>query len=1043
MSPVTPSAPQRLPRRRSRTVAAMIGTLLATMLPLLASPALSAGSVSLTALDVAYSEDFNTLAASGTSSTLPNGWSIAESGTNANTTYTAGTGSGNAGDTYSFGASGVSERAFGGLLSGSLVPLNGASFMNNTGATITALDVAYTGEQWRLGTADRGPDRIDFQYSLDATSLTAGTFVDANALDFASVSTTGTVGARDGNAVANRSAIAAQLSGLSIGAGATFWIRWLDLNASGADDGLAVDDFSLTPHATDAAPFVSATSPLAGATGVIHTTNIEITFSEPVNITGAWFTISCTTSGAHEATISGGPSVFVLNPDSDLALNETCTIAIVASQVADQDADDPPDNMAGDASFSFTTADQACGDDATPIHEAQGAGPTTPLSGAISIEGIVVGDYQGTGQFGGYFVQEENADADGLPATSEGIFVFNASRPVSLGDKVRVRGNVGEFSGMTQLSSVTFALVCSVDNPAPDAADVNFPVAAIPDLEAFEGMRVSIDQELTVTETFTLFRFGEVSLSVGGRLANPTNVVDPGAPALALQDLNNRSRILLDDGDNTQNRDPVFYPQGGLSALNTLRIGDTLPSLTGVLEFRFGVYRVQPIDIADIEFDHSNPRPVAPAPVGGNLQVAAFNVLNFFNGDGAGGGFPTARGAETPAELTHQTQKIVNAMLALDADIYSMSELENDASGELSAIDDLVDALNAAAGAGTFDYIDTGVIGTDAIKVGIVYKTAVVSPIGTFAILDGTVDPRFVSTLNRPALAQTFQLVDVGGRVTIIANHLKSKGSACPEDIPTPLNDGQQNCNVTRTNAAHALVDWAATDPTGSGDPDVLIVGDLNSYAKEDPIEVFEDAGYTNEIARFLGDEAYSFVFQGQSGYLDHALTSPTLTSQVTRVTEWHINADEPVALDYNVNFKSPGQVTSFFAGGPYRSSDHDPVLIGIDVAHIAPATLLAPIGSEVTAKAGQVLPIIFSLGGFLGLDILDGAPQVFLCADYPDGSSVDAQAAGASGLSYDPVLDRYTFAWKTLRSWADSCRTIVVTFDDGSSVKADVNLTR
>ncbi|MCI0344818.1 MAG: ExeM/NucH family extracellular endonuclease [Chloroflexi bacterium] len=826
-------------------------------------------------------------------------------------------------------------------------------------------------------------------------------------------------------------------------------------DANGADvfdpavewDGFAQDTFgALGAHpASDVAPVVGLTVPANGAAGVARNANIGILFAEPVAVAadGSWFDITCASSGAHSASASGGPGTFTLDPATDFGVNELCTATVFAAGVTDLDTDDPPDNMAANASFSFTTIDDSvCGDPATFIHDAQGSGAATPLSGSIAIEGIVVGDFQGSGQFGGYFVQEEDADADADPATSEGIFVFNTSFPVSLGDAVRVRGTIGEFSGQTQLSSVTAVLPCSSGNAMPAAADVDFPVAAIADLEAFESMRVSIDQELTVTEVFTLARFGEVALSVAGRLANPTNVVEPGAPALALQDLNNRSRILLDDGNNQQNIDPTFYPQGGLSATNTLRVGDTLPSLAGVLDFRFGVYRVQPPDASVIEFDHENPRPLAPEPVGGNLQVAAFNVLNFFNGDGMGGGFPTPRGANTPAELARQTQKIVSAMIALDADVYAMSELENDAAGELSAIDDLADALNTVAGAGTFDYIDTGIIGTDAIKVGILYKTAVVSPVGAHAILTSAVDPRFVDTLSRPALAQTFEMAGGGGRLTIVANHLKSKGSACPEDIPTPVIDGQQNCNVTRTNAARALVDWAASDPTGSGDRDVLMIGDLNSYAKEDPIVVFEEAGYTNEIARFLGDEAYSFVFQGQSGYLDHALTSATLTSQVTGVSEWHINADEPVALDYNVEFKTSNHVTTLFDPGPYRSSDHDPVLIGIQVADRDAVGLLPPIGNGATAKAGQVLPIQFSLGGDEGLDVLFETPQVFLCAAYPLGSSMNAQSAGASGLSFDPLLERYTFAWKTLKSWADSCRTIEVTFDDGSYIRANVAFT-
>jgi uncharacterized protein len=405
----------------------------------------------------------------------------------------------------------------------------------------------------------------------------------------------------------------------------------------------------------------------------------------------------------------------------------------------------------------------------------------------------------------------------------------------------------------------------------------------------------------------------------------------PGAPAIALLDLNDRSRILLDDGNNQQNIDPTNYPQGGLSAGNTLRVGDTLPSLAGVLDQRFGAYRVQPVDPATISFVHTNPRTPAPAAVGGEVKVASFNVLNFFNGDGAGGGFPTTRGAENPMEFSRQRAKIVSAITALDADVIGLMELENhDPSAENAAIEDLVDALNSATSAGSYAFVDTGVVGTDEIRVGIIFRPGAVTPVGAHAIIDSTVDPRFIDTLNRPSIAQTFASNADGARFAVVVNHLKSKGSDCNAVGDPDLGDGQGNCNSTRTDAARALVDWLATDPTGSGDPDVLVIGDMNAYAKEDPIALFEGAGYANTIADALGDEAYSFVFQGQSGYLDHALASPSLSGQVAGVTEWHINADEPVALDYNTNFKTPNQVNTFYAPDAYRSSDHDPVLVGL-----------------------------------------------------------------------------------------------------------------
>ncbi|GIK61552.1 MAG: T9SS type A sorting domain-containing protein [Ignavibacteriota bacterium] len=210
---------------------------------LLFTYSLTIAQVSLDGVNT-YSEDFNTLTSTGTSSTVPTGWAFSESGTNANGIYTAGTGSGNAGDTYSFGATSATDRAFGGLQSGTLIPTIGASFINNTGFTITQLPISYTGEQWRLGATGRN-DRLDFQYSLDATSLSTGTWTDVDGLDFIAPNSTGTVGSLDGNASANRTTITQTITGLSIANGATFWIRWIDFNATGADDGLAIDDFSI------------------------------------------------------------------------------------------------------------------------------------------------------------------------------------------------------------------------------------------------------------------------------------------------------------------------------------------------------------------------------------------------------------------------------------------------------------------------------------------------------------------------------------------------------------------------------------------------------------------------------------------------------------------------------------------------------------------------------------------------------------------------------------------------------------------------------
>ncbi len=255
---------------------------------LTAGPAHAAGSVSLVTLGGTYSQDFNTLAASGLSSTVPLGWDFSESGTNANTSYTGGTGSSATGDTYSYGTP-PADRAFGGLLSGSLTPTIGALFTNNTGGTITSLALSYTGEMWRAGVTSRNAaDRLDFQYSTNATNLATGSWVDVDSLDFNSPNINTTLGLQNGNIAGNRTAINSTISGLSILNGATIWIRWTDFNISSSDDGLAVDDFSLTPLGVvaDSAPTVASTNPSGGATDIAITSTISVTFSEPVNVTG-------------------------------------------------------------------------------------------------------------------------------------------------------------------------------------------------------------------------------------------------------------------------------------------------------------------------------------------------------------------------------------------------------------------------------------------------------------------------------------------------------------------------------------------------------------------------------------------------------------------------------------------------------------------------------------------------------------------------------------------------------------------------------------
>ena len=816
------------------------------------------------------------------------------------------------------------------------------------------------------------------------------------------------------------------------------------------------DDFTVgapNPRASrDTPPRVASTSPPStspGAIGVPSWANLTITFNEPVDVTGDWFSIGCATSGAHPATVSGGPGSFRLDPSMSFVGGESCTVTIVATNVTDRD--EPQHAMAANHVFSFTVApDIACGPAPTFIHQIQGSGPTSPMvNQTVEIQGVVVGAYPGANGFQGLHVQEEDADQDADPTTSEGIFIFepNGGATYAVGDAVRIKGRVTEFatSGvtLTELTQLNNLVVCATGQTVTPA-NVTLPFASLTFAERFEGMLVDIDQELSVTETFTLGRFGEVVLSSGGRLITPTSVVAPGADAIALQAANDRNRIVLDDGDNRQNIDPTIYPTGGLSAANTLRIGDTTDGGTFVLEQRFGTYRLQPTATLP-SFEPANPRPASPDGVGGPIKIASMNVLNYFTtlNEGSnlcGPSLLECRGANTTEELERQRAKILSALIALDADVVGLMEIENN---DFEAVKDLVDGLNEILDDEAYDYIDTGTIGTDAIKVAFIYQPASATPVGDHAILDSTVDPRFLDQRNRPALAQTFESTATGGQATVIVNHLKSKGSPCDGDPDT--GDGQGNCNQTRVDAAEALVDWIASDPTGSGDLDAIVIGDLNSYAEEDPIAVFEDAGYENMIRTFLGDEAYSFVFQGQSGYLDHALADATLPAQVTGTTEWHINADEPIVLDYNTEFKSTGHVDSLYAPTAYRSSDHDPVLVGANLLAYDfggfqnPASAAGP----TPVNPGQTLPVRFSLGGDRGLAVLYGVPT-FQFTDCTSGAAIGSPIAAVAGepFSYSPATDTYKFVWKTQKSWT-GCGTLTVVFADGTSEELDVTFTK
>lgn len=636
----------------------------------------------------------------------------------------------------------------------------------------------------------------------------------------------------------------------------------------------------------------------------------------------------------------------------------------------------------------------------TPVYVIQGSGAASSQVGTVvTTEGIVTADFKGTNQLNGFYIQDTTGD--GNTNTSDGIFIFNTSFPVNVGNYVRVTGTVTEFFNLTEINAVTAVTVLSNSNALMQPVTINLPVTAIADLERYEGMLVKFPQTLTATETFTLGRFGEVSLSAGGRIFNPTNFVDPNdnpasgtsssgtsnvAAVTAQQDLNNRSRILLDDASTVENPPiiPFLNP-----ADTTLRIGSTISNLTGVLSYDFSKYRLQPTVAPAFNYA---PRPAVPSVGNSNVKVASFNVLNYFNGNGLGGGFPTSRGADSLSEFIRQRTKIIKAISSLNADAVGLIEIENDGNGPQSAIADLVNGLNAAMGAGTYAFIadpvaPNGNTGTDEIKVAIIYKPSKLTASGLSKADISTVH-------NRPPLAQTFTVNANGEKFTMIVNHFKSKSCGSGASAATGLNidqgDGQGCFNNSRKLQAQALLTFVSSLKIASGDADVISVGDYNAYEEEDPMDILLAGGLSNVLPG-----TYSYVFDGQSGSLDNALVTSSLSPSVSGAAKWHINADEPFSKSYDQQYNPPYA----YSTDAFRSSDHDPVLVGLNLQ--SPVFTLQLLHASDFESGGTFAPNFAAI-----VDTLEGQyPNTLLLSSGDNWIPSPFYNASSDRTAIDPVL--------------------------------------
>lgn len=562
------------------------------------------------------------------------------------------------------------------------------------------------------------------------------------------------------------------------------------------------------------------------------------------------------------------------------------------------------------------------------IGAVQGSGLRSPLLGRqVTIEGVVTGNF-GTG-LGGVFVQAEAGDGD--PATSDALFVLHdpaqdashgGTEPaLHAGDRVRVSGTVAELgddeaSSLTTLRDATATVLGSGASVAPT------PVAAAPadaaGWERLEGMRLRITAPLVVTDNDGLARYGEIGASFDGRLFQPTETERPGPGAARIAADNARRMLLLDDNRNSKDpKDLWFLPQP-LSDVAPVRAGSVLTGVEGVLDQRRGKYRLQlsaPLQVAQA------PRPPAP-DVRGNVRIASLNLLNLFNGDGHGGGFPTERGAVTQAQYRVQQAKLVEVVQALRPDIAGLMEVENDGSGPDSTAAQFVAALNARGPLRDYVLVDTGAkLGGDAIHVAMIYRRTRVATVGKAASLTG--GP--FEHKSRVPMAQAFRAGH--GPVFLVAtNHFKSKGCGRDADAATGADadqhDGQGCWNPMRVESARRVLAWLASDPTGAHPVARLLMGDFNAHAMEDPVQTLRDAGWQDAFALAHVARPYSFVFDGMAGRLDHALLDAGLAPRLRGAAEWHNNADEPDALDYHLDATID----------PYRASDHDPILLGFDL---------------------------------------------------------------------------------------------------------------
>jgi predicted extracellular nuclease len=929
---------------------------------------------SIAAVDTPYVQNFDTLASSDAansrSATTPATWTFAEAGSAADLKYRPSNGStntGTTGDTYSYGPSGSSDRAFGTLLSGSLTPTIGGQYSNDTGETITTLSIVYTGEQWRLGATGRA-DRLDFEYSTDATNLTTGTWTAVNQLDLNSPfvsANAGDVGARDGNSAPNRATIAYTITGLSIPNGATFWFRFLDFNAAGAEDGLAIDNFSVTANIAGGVLSISDALQVEGNAGT-STMQFTVTLSQPAGAGGVTFDITTVDGTATVAnndyvantitgvTIPAGQTTYTfdvtINGDPTIEPSETFTVEVT--------------NIIGAAGSDTSGTGTIATDDfasVTLISDIQTAGNVSDEVGEVhTVIGIVTGIKSGGS--GGFFVQEEEADYDADPNTSEGIFVFTggANPPaVVIGNRVAVTGTVSEFPasaiphGVTELSSVTVDLQAT-GQPLPAPAVITQPEGApstnISQYEKYEGMRVTAASFTVVAPTQGSIDEVNATASSNGVFyvvitGNPRPFREEGleqtatvpseapCPACIPRFDENPEKIRV-DSDN----------QPGATQLN-VAAGQTITNMVGVLDFGFFEYTLLPeaatvpVVAGDSTYD------AVPLRTATELTVSSFNLQRLYdtvnddNDPGPDDGIDDV--IVTPTAFNNRLNKASLAIrnVLRNPDVLGVVEVDN-----LPTLQALASKINSDNGGAT-NYVAYLQEGNDigGIDVGFLVNenrvtTQSVTQIGKTATF---IDPgdNSVDTLNdRPSLVLEASILRPDNSVyefVTIVNHLRSLNGVDSND-----NTGKR-VRAKRAAQAEFLANYVQSRQTADPTERIILVGDFNAFEVSDGLvdvmgTIFGTPAPPNEVVRSSPDlvnpdlidllyelpldQRYSYTFDGNAQTIDHAVVNDDMYATFTRMAYARVDADFP-----QIFFGDPNR--------PERISDHDAPVAYFDIA--------------------------------------------------------------------------------------------------------------